>query len=82
MSKDEQPQEVLTDRERQVLQLIAEGHTTKKTASLLDLSVKTAESHRTRIMQKLDIHDTATLTRFAIATGVVESSVQLTIIES
>ncbi|MEY4642389.1 MAG: hypothetical protein RLZZ227_2383 [Pseudomonadota bacterium] len=72
MSKDEQPQEVLTDRERQVLQLIAEGHTTKKTASLLDLSVKTAESHRTRIMQKLDIHDTAGLVRYAIRRGLIK----------
>jgi DNA-binding NarL/FixJ family response regulator len=72
MSKDEQPQELLTDRERQVLQLIAEGHTTKKTASLLDLSVKTAESHRTRIMQKLDIHDTAGLVRYAIRRGLIK----------
>lgn len=72
MSKDEQPAEVLTDRERQVLQLIAEGHTTKKTASLLDLSVKTAESHRTRIMQKLDIHDTAGLVRYAIRRGLIK----------
>jgi len=72
MSKDEQPAELLTDRERQVLQLIAEGHTTKKTASLLDLSVKTAESHRTRIMQKLDIHDTAGLVRYAIRRGLIK----------
>jgi two-component system response regulator NreC len=73
MSKDEQPAELLTDRERQVLQLIAEGHTTKKTASLLDLSVKTAESHRTRIMQKLDIHDTAGLVRYAIRRGLIKA---------
>lgn len=72
MSKKEQPGDLLTDRERQVLQLIAEGYTTKKIASLLDLSVKTAESHRTRIMQKLDIHDTAGLVRYAIRRGLIK----------
>ena len=72
MSKRDQPSELLTDRERQILQLIAEGHTTKKTAALLDLSVKTAESHRTRIMQKLDIHDTAGLVRYAIRRGLIK----------
>lgn len=72
MSKRDQPSDLLTDRERQILQLIAEGHTTKKTASLLDLSVKTAESHRTRIMQKLDIHDTAGLVRYAIRRGLIK----------
>lgn len=72
MSKRDQPSDLLTDRERQILQLIAEGHTTKKTASILDLSVKTAESHRTRIMQKLDIHDTAGLVRYAIRRGLIK----------
>lgn len=73
MSKKEQPVDPLTDRERQVLQLIAEGHTTKEIATLLDLSVKTAESHRTRIMQKLDIHDTASLVRYAIRRGLIKA---------
>ena len=63
--------DMLTDRERHVLQLIAEGHTTKEIASLLDVSVKTAESHRTRIMRKLDIHETATLVRYAIRRGLI-----------
>ncbi len=61
----------LTAREREVLQLIAEGHTTKEVASLLDISVKTADSHRTNVMSKLDIHDVASLTRFAIQQGLI-----------
>lgn len=72
-SKDQQPVEVLTDRERQVLQLIAEGHTTKDIASLLFVSVKTAESHRTRIMQRLDIHNIANLVRYAIRRGMISA---------
>ena len=56
----------LTDRERQVLHLIAEGKSTKEVANLLDLSVKTAETHRTKIMRKLDIHNTAGLVRYAV----------------
>jgi two-component system response regulator NreC len=55
-----------------VLQLIAEGKSTKDVASLLNISVKTAESHRTRLMQKLDIHETASLVRYAIRHGIVE----------
>jgi DNA-binding NarL/FixJ family response regulator len=62
----------LSSRERQVLQLVAEGKTTKEVASVLGISVKTAESHRGRIMQKLDIHDTASLVRFAIRQGVIQ----------
>lgn len=64
--------ERLTSREQQVLQLIAEGKSTKEVASLLHISVKTAESHRTRLMQKLDIHETATLVRYAIRRGIVQ----------
>src|SRR6266567_4366649 len=60
-TKSEMPSDPLTIRERQVLQLIAEGRSTKDVASLLGISVKTAESHRTRLMQKLDIHETASL---------------------
>jgi DNA-binding NarL/FixJ family response regulator len=64
--------EPLAPRERQVLQLVAEGKTSKEIASLLDLTVKTAESYRTRIMEKLDIHDTAGLVRYAIRRGMIE----------
>ncbi len=66
------PPDPLSERERQVLQLIAEGNTTKEVACKLDISVKTAETYRTRIMEKLDIHETASLVRYAIRRGVVE----------
>ena len=69
------PATVLTSREMEVLQLIAEGHANKETAWALNISVKTVEKHRQSLMKKLDIHDTAGLTRYAIATGVIESSV-------
>ncbi len=62
----------LTHRERQVLQLIAEGKTTKEVANLLGISVKTAEAHRTNIMSKLDTHGTAGLVRYAIRRGLVQ----------
>lgn len=62
----------LTPREKQVLQLIAEGKTTRDLASVLGISVKTAESHRTRLMQKLNIHDTATLVLYAVRRGIVQ----------
>jgi two-component system, NarL family, response regulator NreC len=64
--------QTLTSRERQVLQLIAEGKSTKDIASLLGVSLKTAESHRARLMQKLDIHEIATLVRYAIRQGLTE----------
>jgi DNA-binding NarL/FixJ family response regulator len=67
------PEERLTSREREVLQLVAEGKTTKEIAAILNVSVKTADTHRTRLMQKLDIHDVAGLTRFAIRLGLVQS---------
>jgi two-component system, NarL family, response regulator NreC len=72
-SKTEKGGSPLTLRERQVLQLIAEGKSTKDVASLLHISVKTAESHRTRLMQKLDIHETASLVRYAVRNGIVEA---------
>ena len=72
LAKTEPPVDPLTDRERQVLQLVAEGNTTKKIASVLGLSAKTVESHRTRIMQKLDIHETAGLVRYAIRRGLIK----------
>ena len=62
----------LSNRERQMLQLIAEGKSTKQAAVTLDISVKTAETYRTRIMEKLDIHETATLVRYAIRRGIVQ----------
>jgi DNA-binding CsgD family transcriptional regulator len=55
------------------LQLVAEGKSTKEVAALLNISVKTAESHRTRIMGKLDIHETAGLVRYAIRRGLVQA---------
>lgn len=60
------PEESLSSRERQVVRWIAEGKTTREIAQLLDLSPKTIESHRSRIMRKLNIHETAGLVRFAI----------------
>jgi two-component system response regulator NreC len=71
-SKSETSKNPLTARERQVLQLIAEGKSTKDVASLLGISVKTAESHRTRLMQKLDIHETASLVLYAVRHGIVQ----------
>jgi DNA-binding NarL/FixJ family response regulator len=68
----EPPADPLTPRERQVLQLIAEGKTTKEIAHLLCVNGKTAETHRTRLMEKLGIHNTAGLVRYAIRRGVIE----------
>ena len=70
----------LTSREAEVLQLVAEGSANKQVASALGISIKTVEKHRQHLMDKLNIHDTAGLTRYAIAAGVIESSVQLTIV--
>jgi DNA-binding NarL/FixJ family response regulator len=71
---------LLTARETEVLQLIAEGKANKENATELGISVKTVEKHRGQLMCKLDIHDTAGLTRYAIAAGIIESSVQVTIL--
>jgi DNA-binding NarL/FixJ family response regulator len=70
----------LTSRESEVLQLVAEGAANKQVAVELGISIKTVEKHRQHLMDKLNIHDTAGLTRYAIAAGVIESSVQLTIV--
>lgn len=70
----------LTAREAEVLQLVAEGSANKQVASELGISIKTVEKHRQHLMDKLNIHDTAGLTRYAISAGVIENSVQLTII--
>ena len=69
----------LTPRESEVLQLVAEGSANKQVAAELGISVKTVEKHRQHLMDKLNVHDTASLTRYAVAAGIVESSVQLTI---
>jgi two-component system response regulator NreC len=71
-SRAERPSDPLSTRERQVLQLIAEGKSTKDVASLLGISTKTAESHRSRLMKKLDIHETASLVRYAVRRGLVQ----------
>lgn len=71
-SRSERPSDPLSIRERQVLQLIAEGKSTKDVASLLGISVKTAESHRSRLMKKLDIHETASLVRYAVRRGLIQ----------
>ena len=70
----------LSSRELEVLQLIAEGQANKQIAAELGISTKTVEKHRDHLMRKLNIHDTAGLTRYAIEAGIIESSVQLTII--
>ena len=67
------PVEILTPRQREILQLVAEGRSTKEVASLLSLSIKTVEAHRSQIMERLDIHDLPGLVRFAIRTGLVAS---------
>jgi DNA-binding NarL/FixJ family response regulator len=72
-SKVDLPPDPLTPREREVLQLVAEGRTTKEAANVLGVSTKTAESHRTRIMSKLDIHETAGLVRYAIRRGLIQA---------
>jgi DNA-binding NarL/FixJ family response regulator len=71
LSRTPVPEERLTARERQVVRLIGEGETTRTIASRLGISVKTAESHRTRLMQKLDIHCTANLVRYAMREGLL-----------
>jgi two-component system, NarL family, response regulator NreC len=72
LSKTALPTDPLTSRERQVLQLIGEGKSSKEIAALLGISIKTAESHRTRLMRKLDIHEVASLVRYAIRRGLVQ----------
>jgi DNA-binding NarL/FixJ family response regulator len=64
----------------EVLQLIAEGKANKQTAAELGITLKTVDKHRQNLMAKLDIHDTAGLTRYAICAGIIESSVRLTIL--
>ncbi len=61
----------LTPRQREILQLVAEGKSTKEIASILTVSVKTVETHRAQLMERLDIHDVAGLVRYAIRSGIV-----------
>jgi len=64
--------DLLTSREREVIQLLAEGRTSKEVAVTLNLSVKTAETHRTNLMRKLGLHSVADLTRYAVRNGIVQ----------
>jgi two-component system, NarL family, response regulator NreC len=73
LAGSEPPSDPLTSRDRQVLQLVAEGKTTKEIAGQLGISPKTAETYRARIMEKLDIHDTAGLVRYAIRQGLIQA---------
>ena len=62
----------LTDREREILQLVAESYSTKEIAAKLGISVKTVDNHRTNLMRKLNLHDVASLTRYALEIGLIE----------
>ncbi len=72
LSNKEKRTDPLSAREREVLQWIAEGKTMKEIAAILGISVKTVETHRMRLMEKLDIHETAGLVRYAIRRGVIQ----------
>jgi DNA-binding NarL/FixJ family response regulator len=68
--------EALSEREREVLTLLAEGHTSKEIGGILNISRRTAEHHRARVMQKLGIHDVPGLTRYAIRAGLVDENLK------
>ncbi len=70
---DDQENKALTSRQREVLQLAAEGHSTKEIARRLDLSVKTVDTHRSQLMRQLDIHEVAGLVRHAMRMGYISS---------
>jgi DNA-binding NarL/FixJ family response regulator len=74
LAKDDTPPDPLSGREREVLQLIAEGKNTKEIGSILSISCKTVDSHRAHIIQKLNIHETAGLVRYALREGLVQES--------
>ena len=65
------PDEILSSREKEILQLVAEGYTNKEIADLIYVSVKTVEGHKDNIKKKLDIHDQAGLIKYAIITGII-----------
>jgi DNA-binding NarL/FixJ family response regulator len=67
------PLDLLSTRQREILQLLAEGHANKEVAKILDISVKTVETHRRELMEKLGIHDVASLVRLAIRLGLVKA---------
>lgn len=73
LTQKEQELDPLTPREREVLQLIAEGKSNKQVSQELGMSVKTVDSHRRNLMLKLDIHETAGLVRYAIRTGLIDA---------
>ncbi len=73
LRSDEPAQNPLTPRQREVLQLIAEGHSTKEIARRLDLSVKTVDTHRSQLMKQLDIHEVTGLVRYAMRAGMVSN---------
>ena len=64
----------LTGREREVVQLLAEGNSSKEAAALLNLSVKTIETHRTNVMHKLDVHSVADLVLYAVRNSIVQAA--------
>ena len=72
---------LLTTREAEVLQLIAEGHPNKQIADQLSISIKTVEKHRQQVMNKLNIHDIAGLTRYAVSKGIIESNIEINALE-
>ncbi len=73
LRNEDVPGGTLTPRQRETLQLIAEGHTTKEIARRLNISVKTVETHRTQLMKQLDLHDVAGLVRYAVRTGLIST---------
>ena len=72
-AKARSPLERLTTRQREILQLVTEGHTTRQIAELLSVSVKTVETHRAQLMDRLEIRDIPGLVRYAIRTGLIQS---------
>lgn len=74
MGQERTSLDILTDREREILQLIAEGHTSKEIADMLSLSIRTVQNHRAHVMQKLGIHDRGDLIKYAIQKGIIELS--------
>jgi two-component system response regulator NreC len=70
--QDKQTLDGLTDREREILQLVAEGHTNKDVAEMLSLSIRTVQNHRAHLMEKLGIHDRSELVKYAIKKGIIE----------
>jgi len=73
MQQEGAPEEQLTTRQREILQLIAEGKATKDIASGLNLSIKTVETHRKDLMERLGIHDVPGLVRYAIRSGIIKA---------